>query len=153
MSPVPHIQNCSFECTRQIALERQDLSRTYLAHHKLESIVVIIIVIIIKAAAVCLLASYQYRCPCEHDYTDSSRHILETQDANHTSAHVPICVPVQAKGCWAARYNTGLLIKLTPKGVVLSFLFYKQKAACTMAGVAQDSVQLSVKFYLALLLA
>ncbi len=24
---------------------------------------------------------------------------------------------------WAARYNTGLLIKLTPKGVVFSFLF------------------------------
>ncbi len=24
---------------------------------------------------------------------------------------------------WAARYNTWLLIKLTPKGVVLSFLF------------------------------
>jgi len=24
---------------------------------------------------------------------------------------------------WAARYNTGLLNKLTPKGVVLSFLF------------------------------
>ena len=25
---------------------------------------------------------------------------------------------------WAARYNTGLLIKLTPKGVVFSFLFF-----------------------------
>ncbi len=27
------------------------------------------------------------------------------------------------KGVWAARYNTWLLIKLTPKGVVFSFLF------------------------------
>jgi len=26
---------------------------------------------------------------------------------------------------WAARYNTWLLIKLPPKGVVFSFLFYK----------------------------
>jgi len=25
---------------------------------------------------------------------------------------------------WAARYNTGVLIKLTPKGVVFSFLFF-----------------------------
>ncbi len=25
---------------------------------------------------------------------------------------------------WAARYNTGLLNKLTPKGVVFSFLFF-----------------------------
>ena len=30
---------------RQTALERQDLSRTYLAHHELESVVIIIIVI------------------------------------------------------------------------------------------------------------
>ncbi len=29
------------------ALERQELSRTYLAHHELESIVVIIIIIVI----------------------------------------------------------------------------------------------------------
>ncbi len=28
-----------------IALERQDLSRTYLAHHELESVIIIIIVI------------------------------------------------------------------------------------------------------------
>ncbi len=27
---------------------------------------------------------------------------------------------------WAARYNTWLLIKLTPKGVVFSFLFFSQ---------------------------
>jgi len=25
---------------------------------------------------------------------------------------------------WAARYNTGLLINLTPKGVVFSFVFF-----------------------------
>ncbi len=33
-------------CARQTALERQDLSRTYLAHHELESDFVIIIIII-----------------------------------------------------------------------------------------------------------
>ena len=26
--------------------------------------------------------------------------------------------------CWAARYNTWLLIRLTPEGVVFSFLFH-----------------------------
>ncbi len=30
------------------------------------------------------------------------------------------------KNPWAARYNTWLLIKLTPKGVVFSFLFKKK---------------------------
>ncbi len=29
---------------------------------------------------------------------------------------------------WAARYNTWLLIKLTPKGVVFSFLFFSTGA-------------------------
>ncbi len=29
---------------------------------------------------------------------------------------------------WAARYNTGLLIKLTPNGVVFSFLFFSDEA-------------------------
>jgi len=32
--------------TRQAALERQDLSCTYLAHHELESVLIIIIIII-----------------------------------------------------------------------------------------------------------
>ena len=27
---------------------------------------------------------------------------------------------------WAARYDAGLLIKLTPKGVILSFLFFSK---------------------------
>ncbi len=29
-----------------------------------------------------------------------------------------------ARGSWAAWYNTWLLIELTPKGVVFSFLFF-----------------------------
>ncbi len=33
-------------CAKQTALERQDLSRTYLAHYELESVVVMIIIII-----------------------------------------------------------------------------------------------------------
>ena len=32
---------------RQTALERQDLSRTYLAHHELENVVVVIIIIVV----------------------------------------------------------------------------------------------------------
>ena len=44
---------------------------------------------------------------------------------------------------WAARYNTWLLIKLTPKGVVFSFLFSqktpcsKGASACTGVGMAK----------------
>ena len=38
-------------CARQTALERQDLSRTYLAHRDLESVVIIIIIIIIAIGA------------------------------------------------------------------------------------------------------
>ncbi len=33
------------ECTEQDALERQDLSCTYLAHHKLETVFVVVIII------------------------------------------------------------------------------------------------------------
>jgi len=36
-----------------------------------------------------------------------------------TAEHCCTCLP-----WWAARYNTWLLIKLTPKGVVFSFLFF-----------------------------
>ena len=49
-----------------------------------------------------------------------------------------VCYTVFIDRSWAARYNTWLLIKLTPKGVVLSFLFLTgsctqhamEKAAC-----------------------
>ena len=37
-----------------------------------------------------------------------------------------ICVQNDSSVRWAARYNTGLLIKLTPKGVVFSFLAASQ---------------------------
>ena len=37
------------------ALERQDLSRTYLAHHELESIVVMIIMLMLMPAKTSLL--------------------------------------------------------------------------------------------------
>ena len=33
---------------------------------------------------------------------------------------------------WAARYNTQLLVKLTPKGVVFSFLFFSRKSVLQM---------------------
>ncbi len=37
---------------------------------------------------------------------------------------------------WAARYNTWLLIKLTPKGVVFSFLFFSQVMPCKAVEIA-----------------
>ncbi len=44
------------------------------------------------------------------------------------AVHLMTCLceavlPVGYVWCWAARYNTWLLIELTPKGVVFSFLF------------------------------
>ncbi len=36
------------------------------------------------------------------------------------------CSLLQVTTSWAARYNTWLLIKLTPKGVVFSFLFFSR---------------------------
>ena len=51
---------CMIFITRQAALERQDLSCTYLAHHELDSVIITIIVIVIVIAdiifitAVCL---------------------------------------------------------------------------------------------------
>jgi len=38
---------CASAVTRQTALERQDVSRTYPAHHELESLVIIIIIIVV----------------------------------------------------------------------------------------------------------
>ncbi len=41
---------------------------------------------------------------------------------------ISLCIP------WAARYNTGLLITLTPKGLVFSFLFsHSAFQACILA--------------------
>ena len=49
---------CMIFITRQAALERQDLSCTYLAHHELDSVIIIVIIIIITdiifIIAVCL---------------------------------------------------------------------------------------------------
>ena len=46
----------SFRCSMLwTALERQDLSRTYLAHHELESIVVIVIMLMLMPAKTSLL--------------------------------------------------------------------------------------------------
>ena len=45
------------------------------------------------------------------------------------------CMPMH--GLWAARYNTWLLIELTPKGVVFSFLvcFHAWAASASEAAV------------------
>ena len=39
------------------------------------------------------------------------------------------------QGAWAAWYNTGLLIKLTPKGVVFSLLFFQGAWTCLYAAL------------------
>jgi len=57
-------------CARQTALERQDLSRTYLDHHELESIIIIIIIItivisiVIAASVGMLLHHSKITWPC-----------------------------------------------------------------------------------------
>ena len=39
------VRDCQLRCiTKQIALEGQDLPRTYLAHHELESVIIIVII-------------------------------------------------------------------------------------------------------------
>ena len=66
-------------CSEQTALARQDLSRTYLAHHELESVIIIIIIInqrepsdaqaaamriaVAGAAATAILAPALQECP------------------------------------------------------------------------------------------
>ncbi len=42
-------------CTRQTALERQDLSRTYLAHHELESVIVIVIITLVTTIIIVII--------------------------------------------------------------------------------------------------
>jgi hypothetical protein len=42
---------------------------------------------------------------------------------NQYTKEQPVARPIIYCQAWAARYNTWLLIKLTPKGVVFSFLF------------------------------
>ncbi len=49
-----------------------------------------------------------------------SLNAFKTNVANTKSCQGLICY---CKHVWAARYNTWLLIKLTPKGIVFSFLF------------------------------
>ena len=39
--------------------------------------------------------------------------------------------------CWAARYNTWLLMKLTPKGAVFSFLFFFHDSSWTFYTAAE----------------
>ena len=40
-------------CSEQIALEGQDLPRTYLAHHDLESVIIVIIIIPMQQLRLC----------------------------------------------------------------------------------------------------
>ena len=52
--------------------------------------------------------------------------LLQMLYLNDFSRHTQLVQP------WAARYNTGLLKELTPKGVVFSFLFFSTCAAATL---------------------
>ena len=53
-------------------------------------------------------------------------------------------VIIMAWSPWAARYNTWLLIKLTPKGVVFSFLFY----ACEIWDLQAEQAAQKAEFML-----
>ena len=48
-------------CSQQIALEGQDLPRTYLAHHELESVTIIIIIIIIIIIVIVIVIMHSWR--------------------------------------------------------------------------------------------
>ena len=51
-------------------------------------------------------------------------HQAKTGDVNMTCISRPTSRECMHKVADGTRYNTGLLIKLTPKGVVFSFLFF-----------------------------
>ena len=48
------------------------------------------------------------------------------QNCNEIDDAFEACWHVAGSSAWAARYNTWLLIKLTLKGIVFSFLFRQQ---------------------------
>ena len=81
---------------------------------------------IYKAAAAWLVA-YQYECPCEHDYTDSTRHKLYAQ---------------ALKRCTSCNGACTHMCKSTSRSL-----------HAQMAGAAQGSADSYVRLYLALLLA
>ena len=57
---------------------------------------------------------------------------------NPEAGHTPTLSHLLA---WAARYSTGLLIKLMPKGVVFSFLLFDLlDQECTSADLAKHQV-------------
>ena len=47
---------------------------------------------------------------------------------------------------WAARYNTGLLIKLMPKGVVFSFLFFLPFLPCVPLSILGRDSRAGIQF-------
>ncbi len=51
LDPICMTEQHCLDSTGQAALERQDLSCTYLAHHELESVLIIIIIIIYDRTA------------------------------------------------------------------------------------------------------
>ena len=52
------------------------------------------------------------------------------------------CPLKSASYSWAARYNTWLLIKLTPKGVVFSFSFFSASYTAVAAGTCSAGIPL-----------
>ena len=50
-------------------------------------------------------------------------------DAKTSTLECNMSRDMHAERVWAARYNTWLLIKLSPKGVVFSFLFFSSQSA------------------------
>ena len=65
-------------------------------------------------------------------------------DTSHTLCFINKC----NEHAWAARYNTWLLIKLTPKGVVFSFLFCNEHDFCVcFAQQAQRACRQAYKMW------
>jgi len=75
-----------------------------------------------------LCAPQPRACTCST--TKQHTAVMYKRSRSLAASRSDICYATRLNGCqdaisayWAARYNTWLLIKLTPKGVVFSFLF------------------------------
>ncbi len=103
----PHVPHQ--RCTRQTALDRQDLSRTYLAHHELESDVLIITIITPLGRYACnLTATLSHGAALE-----SAVHVAMKEILDHPHSKFDIIWSNQAsQGCRCTHSQCGEGIEL-----------------------------------------
>ena len=81
----------------------------------------------------CLLQCWSCcRPPCMHTiihsfpFVRASEMCLPLRPVTYKPESIPVWI-AHTPSSWAARYNTGLLIECTPKGIVSSFLFFQTR--------------------------